>query len=286
MPARGWQRTRAFRQPMSMKPRSRSDESSVRMRWIPCSIPGPIFMRCTTARLSTVFRSTMSLTAARCRSIRVASIASFYCRCRSAGRAQVRTGGREIEVSAWRCGVAIVSDAADPNGLAGQLRATDLAGGSAAGRKQGCSACGKAGGPDRIRTAYRPRHTVRTGASIPDRISGRSRRAWRTGCGSAARDDGHLARVRSSGFFSPANATISATRSIGRRSTAKHCPRCSSGHGTALRPTPPSRSIWKNCRGRPASESGPCNWVSGAISGFLFRKRCWIFASSISTHGF
>ena len=50
MPARGWRRIRAFVRPTSMKPRNRSDESSVRMRWIRCGIPGPISMRCTTAR--------------------------------------------------------------------------------------------------------------------------------------------------------------------------------------------------------------------------------------------
>ena len=43
-------------------------------------------------------------------------------------------------------------------------------------------------------------------------------------------------RESTSDFFSPASATISAMRSIGRRSTAKHCPPCSSGHGTPRGP--------------------------------------------------
>ena len=234
LPAPGWRHIRAFIQPTSMTPRSRSDEYSVRMRWIRSGIPGPISMRCITARLSTVFRSTMSLTAARYRSIRVASIASFYCRCRSSGRAQVRTGGREVESRPGA--VASLLSPTLPTRMIWQDNCAQLI--LLVDRRQvesrAAALAERPAGPDRIRTAYRPRHSFRTSASIPDRISGRSRRAWRAGSGSAARHDGHLARSPSSGCFSPASATISATRSIGRRRTAKHCPPCSSGHGTAL----------------------------------------------------
>ncbi len=202
------------------------------------------------------------------------------------GRAQVRTGGRDIESRPGA--VASLLSPTLPTRMIWQDNCAQLI--LLVDRRQvesrAAALSGKAGGPGRVRTAYRPRHAVRARASIPDRIPRRSRRAWRPGSGSIARHDGHLARVHPrASSHRPAPQSQRCDQSAGAPPPSI-APRIQAGTGQLSRPTPPSRSIWKNCRGRPASESGHCNWASSAISGSLFRKLCWIFASSISTHGF
>ena len=277
-PAQGWRPFRAFAPPMSMTPRSRSGGYFVRMRSTRSGIPGRISMRCTTARRSTDFRSTTSPMAVRYRSIRAASIASFCCRCRSAaGR---RSGPAAATSSpAPRGGVVVVADAADPDDLARRLRATDPAGGPAPDRKPGGGARGTAGRPGGVRPPDRSRH-----AFWPALCNSTSN-IWSISPSTAGpasvarRDAGDLARVRCSDCFSPASPhNLSAgDQSIGA-AVRRAARRRTGGRGPRSRRTRPSRSIWKNWRGCPASVSGRCNSASSVISASRFPACCRISA--------
>jgi hypothetical protein len=116
-------------------------------------------------------RRTMWPMAVRYRSIRVVSTGSSCCRCRfTAGQRSGRPAAkwRPVPAGPPRC----CHPRCRPNGLAGQLRATHLAGGPAPGRNQGRCTGREGCDPGRIRPAYRSRHAVWPRPAMPDRVPG------------------------------------------------------------------------------------------------------------------
>ena len=111
------------------------------------------------------------------------------------GRATVRTAGREVEAGPGRA--ASLLSPTLPTKMVWQDNCAQLI--LLVDRRQvetrAAALAEKAGGPGRIRAACRSRHAVRTRPAMPDRIPGRSGRAWRTWFGSAARFGRNVARV-------------------------------------------------------------------------------------------